>query len=123
MGRRRRPPSRSHSTRSAKFFFVGTWFPTYIAIVKPLELAELAEELVNQWDAIKIRWHCSTRMLSALVRNSSALSPQRSPFLEMVALMELQSGPNLYRPPNVMWTQKIKLDVMFLSMRYQHHPP
>jgi predicted ATPase len=47
----------------------------------------------------------------------------RSPLLDMVALMELQSGPNLYRPPNVIWTQKIKLDVMFLLMRYQHHPP
>jgi hypothetical protein len=42
-------------------------------------------------------------MLSALTRNSSALSRKRSPFLDMVALPQLQS--EAYRPPELIACQ------------------
>jgi hypothetical protein len=104
-------------------FFVGTWFPRCIAIVKPLELAELAEDLADQWDAIKIRWHCSARMLSALVRNSSALSPQPIALFGHGRPHGIAVWPQPLPPAECNVDSKNKLDVMFLSMRYQHHPP
>jgi hypothetical protein len=107
MGRRRRPPSRSHSTRSAILSAPGS------------QGASQSSSRLN-WPSWPKTWPIggTQSKFGGIARPgccrrwSAILLPcprNRSPFLDMVALMELQSGPNLYRPPNVMWTQKIKI--------------